>query len=346
MPWYWAVIGILSIPIVQIGASANMTDVPSNIGLGIISILFLKTVVEPNKITIKSMNWLMVGCVLAGGTKLQSMAVGSFLLFLYILILNFVIHKKINFITRKTLILYSIVCLGLVSYPAIKNFLNYHNPIYPMSLKFGPIFLQGQFNMSNGEFNEPQQFRWLKSVLEINAFNYRPLPYTIDQGDVPVNSKSFRVGGYYFPLMIVSIYMVIYNSIDKKKVVSLYILFLTIIISSIPNSNELRYFSFWAIFMVATSLWSFEVLREKGHQNLEIEKLFKLFVIVCFFHVVFITGGEYLKSDGLTYEKMANIYSGERYVIQIEDNTLFCYENSDFRRAIFDSVIFNKKNNP
>ena len=152
----------------------------------------------------------------------------------------------------------------IVFFPQIRNLIVYQNPIYPQKPPLlstlmpngtqenkyedqGPEYLKGSLN----------SVKFAYSFFEINAYDAkRPLLWTIDQGDVLSSSKSFRMGGYFFVnilfWLVLSIVLLrlkgISDTIKTPKVFGS-ILLLTVVVSCMPQSHELRYWLFIPILL-------------------------------------------------------------------------------------------------
>ncbi|QSZ27767.1 hypothetical protein ACETAC_02385 [Aceticella autotrophica] len=353
----WIVIGILSIPLIQIGASANMVDVPANMGMAMVALSLYKLLIKTNEITKQDFIWLLVACLIASGSKPQSIIVGNVIFGSYVVVF-LLLRKKFrleysNLKALKSAIFWLILCGFAISYPALLNTYRYGNPIYPMALNIGSLHLQGVYTATNWQepayLNSlPQVIRWLLSVLEFHAYDLRPIPYSIDQGNVPLSSKSFRMGGYFLPLILMSLFVIMLSTKRMRRDYArrglLFLFCITIFVSSLPGSNELRYYSFWAVLLVVIAIAQLEW--NKNNQALgEIFLFYKAFLVISFLFIIFITGAEYFKWTGPRYSDLVSSFERNRKVFHSNEKTVFFYDVNDFRGAIFDSAIFSDPNN-
>lgn len=358
IPVEWLAIGVLSIPTIQIGASSNMTDVPANMGMAMVFLSLYKLITQPTQITKTDFLWLLIACLITSGSKPQAVVIGGILFAVYVttffLLRTGGTIKYSELLTKKMAVLWLVVCAVAISYPALINIYSYGNPMYPMDLNIGSVHLKGVFNASNWNDTEylkslPQQTKWLLSVLEFHAFDFRPLAYTVGQGDVPLESKSFRTGGYFSPLILMSLFVIVLlaiKSVRYEYVRGLLLLVcLTVLVASLPGSNELRYYSFWAISIVAIAIDQLE----SNKDDLQLKGIFlayKAFLVISFIFVAFITGGEYFKWQGSSYAELANSFPRGKVINTNGSTTTYCYEfGADFRMAIFDSAVFSNPNN-
>lgn len=356
IPVEWLVIGVLSIPAIQICASANMTDVPANMGMAMMFLSLYKLIIQPTQINKPDLLWLLIACLITSGSKPQAVVVGSVLFAGYVaaffLLRTSGAIKYSELLTKKMVVFGLVICAIAVSYPALLNLYSYGNPLYPMQLKIGGIILKGVFVPDSwpdpAYLNSlPQQVRWLLSVLELHAYDTRAIPYTLGQGDVSRAAKSFTMGGYFSPLILMSLFVIVFLAIKKVQheyVKGLLLLVgITVFIASLPGSNELRYYSFWAVSIVAIAINQLE----SNKDDFEIRGVFlsyKVFLIISFVFIAFITGGEYFKWQGSSYADVANSFPRDRSIINTGISTTYCYED-DFRGAIFDSAVFSSRTN-
>lgn len=352
IPASWVCIGILTIPAIQIGSSGNMTDVPANIGMAMMFLSLYKLITHANKLNNFDLFWLAFACLITSGSKPQAVVVGGFLFFAYSTTFIFLMATKAikysESLTKSIAVFWLVLCAFIISYPAIINIYNYWNPIYPMKLDIGSLHLKGVFEANNWSDPQylnslPQQFKWLLSVLELHAYDFRAIPYTVDQGSVPLDAKSFRMGGYFSPLILMSLFVI--TLLTFKKTSSkhgnplLLLSCVTIFISSLPGSNELRYYSFWAVSIVVIAI---DQLESNKHIP-EIRGVllsYKAFLIFSFTFIVLITGGEYFRINGVSYSNLTNNFSNGKKVLSTVNGITFCYKD-DYRGAIFDSAAFS-----
>lgn len=357
IPTEWQVIGMLSIPTIQIGASGNYTDVPANMGMAMIFLSWYKLITKPTEIKKSDLIWLFIACLITSSSKLQAVVVGGILFSGYIATFFLLIAvgsiKYSELLTKKMIVTGFIFCAIAISYPALVNLYNYGNSIYPIQLNIAGIHLKGFYQVNMWVQPEyinslPQQVRWLLSVLEFHAFDYRYLPYTQGQGDVPLTAKSLRMGGYFSPLILMSLFAFIFIAIKKVTHESIKGLLLlacvTVFVASLPGSHELRYYAFWAISVVTMAIHQLE----SNKNDVEVKTIFlsyKAFLIIGFLFVISITGGEYFKWQGASYAELNNIYPRDRFITYANSHNTYCYTGGDSKAAIFDSKVFSNPSN-
>ena len=145
----------------------------------------------------------------------------------------------------------------------MRNLILFQNPLYPIALHVFGWQLPGK--IMTDSYTDPAYLngypyfvKWLLSVSEYRAFGYRSALYTIAQGDVPADAMSFRMGGYLFVYVFVSLFMFVYLAWRLPRPKAYWVLgaalALTVMVAMIPSSHELRFFSFWMVTLVSCVL--------------------------------------------------------------------------------------------
>ena len=145
----------------------------------------------------------------------------------------------------------------------IRNLILFQNPLYPIALHVFGWQLPGK--IMTDSYTDPHYLvgypyfvKWLLSVSEYRAFGNRSALYTIAQGDVPQDAMSFRMGGYLFVYVVVSLVMFVYLALRLPRPKAYWVLAaalaLTVAVACIPSSHELRFFSFWMVTLVSCVL--------------------------------------------------------------------------------------------
>lgn len=343
--FFWSLVSLLSIPILHVAIAGGMVDFATNVFLAIctISLLLLTTIEKGNR---RLLYWFYISAFLAAGVKAQAIPfVGLMLCFFFIYGLLQAVSKKEKYDFGFWFI-FIIVSL-IIMYKPLTNLFIYGNPLYPVKISifgfdlpgiFVPIWPDPQYLA-----NFPQPVRWILSVLEYDAFSMRPIPYTVDQGDVPANAHSFRMGGYNCFLVLFSL-VILALVASKTKSMVVYriiaaIIFLGAIISFLPGSNELRYYSFWMIFTVISTLYACEIASaaENSDGLIIVRKLYKASLIICLIYFMMITGGRYQYAPSVNYEG----FGLDRIVSKVEMTDGYCIYGDESRFAVLVAMEMN-----
>lgn len=343
--FFWSFVSLLSIPILHVAIAGGMVDFTANVFLAIcmISLLLLMTKERGSR---SLLCWFYISAFLAAGVKAQAIPFVGLMLcvfFLFGFLQAFSKKEKYDFRFWSIFIVVSLI----IMYKPIANLFIYGNPLYPVKISvfgfdlpgiFVPIWPDPQYLASY-----PQPVRWILSVLEYDAFSMRPIPYTVDQGEVPTNARSFRMGGYNGFLVLFSITVLIFIASKTKSIFVYYfiaaIALVAAIISLLPGSNELRYYSFWMIFLVVSTLYICEMTSAAMNDDviIVIKKLYKSALVICLIYFMMITGGRYQSAPTVNYEG----FGVDRIASKIEMDDGYCIYGDESRFAILVAIEMN-----
>lgn len=343
--FFWSLISLLVIPIIHVAIAGGMVDFSANVFLTIslISLLLLMTKEKDGR---NLLYWFYISSFLAAGIKAQAIPFVGLMLFVYFIfkILRVLLkHEKMSYSFWGVFIIVGMI----IMYKPLMNMFVYGNPLYPVKISILGMDLPGVFTpvWPDPQYlaNSPQPIRWILSVLEYDAFSMRPSPYTVDQGEVPANARSFRMGGYNGFLVLFSLTILIWIG-SKTKLTFVYqviaaVAFVGILISFLPGSNELRYYSFWMIFLVISTLYVCEstcaAIRDEG--IVVIMKLYKAALVLSLIYFMMITGGRYQSAHSVDYEG----FGLDRISSKLEMNDGYCIYGDESRFAILVAIEMN-----
>jgi hypothetical protein len=146
---------------------------------------------------------------------------------------------------------------------ALRNWVLNGNPIYPLGIAiagwqiFPGIDAAGLYQDPRYLRGTPQVFRWLLSTLDYLALGFRAIPYTVGQGSVPIDAPSLRMGGYFgafavYNLIVFAAGAYVRGGAHRRLLAAFAIG--TLVVAALPASHELRYFSFWMVYLVAMNM--------------------------------------------------------------------------------------------
>jgi hypothetical protein len=305
-----ALLGLLAIPIVQPMATTLFPDVFSNALFCMALISLASYLVEGNRNRQLQMLATCSFCLVAAANSkpqfviLSGLVMGCILIHMsYVFLRKRVFQNQDRTDSRHDLFVLAVLILATIGvyWVPLRNLIFYGNPIFPMEVSVAGHILPGAFKPDN--WREPlylehtmQPVRWLLSVLEYHAFDGRPLPYTLGQGDVPGDSMSSRMGGFFFPLVAASLTSVgcmLRQRVDAFDRAMLAIgMLATLVVAFLPGSHELRYYSFWMMFLVAYAL----ILASR--QVSTVGRAYFISLLITFCYVINMTGGTYLLNHG------------------------------------------------
>jgi hypothetical protein len=345
VPLAWSWLAFIAIPEVQIQLTSSYIDVPVNAAVTLALMVLLRMLVQPAADQRLDVAIALAALGIAVQSKFQVVPI-SLALWLVIVVLATrnpaMIRTNHRFLAATVLGLSgAIVLLPKL----IMNFVNFGNPFYPVAVVFGGLHFPGVESMAaanslpNALVDWPGPMRWLASVLEFDAFRGRPLPWTIDQGDVPQSSPSFRMGGYFVPYVLGLLALIGWNarSTNAARWPAALVLSLSVICASMPMSHELRYNLFWILALVSCALVLAHSSKFANPQHLVQRQVTHGLVLIAGLSVVLMTGGAYLRLDGVTLRDL--LQETEATVARIPEGGTLCILNGNRYGFLYASVF-------
>lgn len=309
VPWWAGIFGLLTVPMVLMHAVNSYVDLFANVLLSVALLLAFDTVLGRSHRMWRDALAAFFLLALVANTKLLLIPVCG------LTALALVFFLKAQPVAPgqpvKWLAALALACaIGIVP---VRNIANFGNPFYPVTVKVAGHTLSGYLSGDTPAFvgdrpepawlaEAPQPVRWLLSLAEVKAFDYRPTPYTYDQGWVPRDAPSFRMGGYYAPYVLASLAFLVWlirRDADKRRRLVTVWFFggLTAVTAFLPSSQELRYYPFWMLVLV-----SFGLIRLHGDEarrtlrgfGRKLTGFHTAVILVCFVAVQAMTGGQYV----------------------------------------------------
>lgn len=306
LPATIVILAVLAIPVGQIEFASNYTDLPVNFllafalfaamhawisptehrlvhGLLAAAALCLATTFKVTAIPFSLIIWAVyVGCASfawasTADTWLSQLRKDSWLKYLLVIVAG------------------AMVSLGY----GLINLIKMGNPLFPVPIDLGFVSLPGTVPASNWAaasyvMEYPRPVRWLVSVLEWHAFDSRPIPYTISQGDVPDTSMSYRMGGLFAQQLMFSVGLLVLLWRRAGDGLFLRVLALHagvgIVVSMVPGSHEMRYFFFWYLCF----LWSTYAAVRSRISDAALSMVFVMSLAASALYITAITGAHYV----------------------------------------------------
>jgi hypothetical protein len=348
LPARWTIIAILSVPLLQIGATTLYVDTFVNclfaIPLSAITAAYLERRALGRTETVIS----LIALALAANAKLQFVALGFFLFAVLCLYqwLWLVREKR----GREAVLFLGVAAAAsfAVLFAMWRNLIELGNPLYPMTASIfhyrppgtlpltiwkGPQYLDGA----------PQSLKWLLSIFEFRAFEGRDLLYTIDMhttipvGFMPAADRprpsSFRMGGYFLPLVLglIAWLVILTKELALRQRLRWFspVVIASVIVAPLPGSNELRYFSFWMLNLIFLCFFA-------ARRMPEIRTTFHAFLLVMFLSVGTWTGWRYFDFRPYSVQDHIKAHGIDKAITGRD----ICFENRN-RDPILFTYIFH-----
>jgi hypothetical protein len=298
IPIFLSTIALLAVPFIQINVTISYVDLFGNIATSILLLLAYLIHTKEGFLHRQSVPfWIFLSAFCAANTKLQLIPV---ILFAIVLAALKYIPEKLKIFksdlrqTKKRLLVWSasvaIAFLLIFAIP-IRNTITYGNPAYPVKIAIAGHTLNHREGIPNEvpiyleQASRPH--RWAFSILEVDAFDVRrPTLWTVGQGDVPLTSKSWVMGGYFGPYVGFHVFLLIgilliAPSVKVKKSVG-FILILTLLTAFLPQSHILRFYMYWIFLLITINLHLLVTepnVKKVLHNPIPIQFSFMLFLV-------------------------------------------------------------------
>jgi hypothetical protein len=345
VPWYWSTVAFLAIPLVQAHATSEYIDLSPNVAIAIACLVLLKLQLEPDSWTWGNLLTFGAATIYAANAKLLLLPVSGILCAVLGVMFLFREHRRGGMFRRAALMGSGwLVVLGvLVSATAVKNTVEFGNPVYPVPLHVLGVALPGTERTDADTappylHKVPGALRWVLSVGEYSALDERPIPYTLDQGSVRPDAKSIRMGGYSVAYVLLSLcfFFVAVGRAPGRQRRPYLLTFgaLSLLVAVQPASYELRYYMFWMLVLVAMCLIFYA---RKDSEDTDLGSAYKLAVLVMLMSTTAWTGGTYLKR-GPTFKQVVRGVSAKA-VKEVKDGEVLCIP--DLRLAFLYTQVFH-----
>lgn len=300
------ILAVLAIPVAQLEFAGNYTDLPVNFLLASALFAVAHSLASPEAHKLRHGVVAASALCLATTFKVTAIPFGIVIWTCYVIAAGFGNQKSgVSALARlrarsmpRFLLFVAVGALAAIGYGLV-NLVVMGNPLWPVPIQFGPLSFPGAVAVSNWSAaaylaDVPRTFRWLVSVMEWHAFDLRPLPYIIAQGDVPESAMSYRMGGLFAYQVMLTVAILFLTRISAGtsatfKVLGLHIV-MALVVSLVPGSHEMRYFFFWYLSL----LWSALHLLAKVDSQKQLSAIFAASLAASALYITMITGARYV----------------------------------------------------
>lgn len=260
VPLHLTVLALLAVPLVQIHATACYVDLPANTWAAMLVLLAYRQVVvnEPPSPRVLAAAGALAAATANTKFQLVPIVLATSLVFV-------VLSLRPDDARPRRLVLLA-AALPLVMATPLKNLVVHGNPVWPVELSlFGkslPHIERAYASSPDWLEHSPRPVRFFASVLELGL---RPIAshqrWSIDQW-TPPREPGYRMGGFFGAYVVVNVVALIVGAVRlrtrESRVALAFAVGLTIVVSVLPQSHELRYYLVWMIVLLALVLvvWS------------------------------------------------------------------------------------------
>ncbi len=329
-PFYLLAAIAMTAPLVLIHLTVSYVDLFGNcwLAVGLLSLFYAYYFDQTSDRSILVIG--LLGLIAAAWSKYQLVPVVAFLLLLY-----FALYRPINLRrdpVHRQVLLWIIAASLVAATPYIKNWVEFGNPFWPVRLPFFPEqFPFSQKFMSENPFsNAPppllsssQSTKFFHSLFEIghpHEYEHRHR-WIIDQGNAWI---AFRAGGFWNVSVVAYLLLACAVSIwikpRKGLVVSLAGLGMLLLLSTFPQSHELRYYLFIPLVWAGVIASIYPELRRKS----PLPALAVLLAVIGLFIHVNIINLPYYKIERIGFPEVARSWGADRYWLQMRGGVQYC----------------------
>jgi hypothetical protein len=361
VPFGYIFVGLLGIPMVLIQSTSTYVDLFTNsfATIGIFTLFWMW--MEPERFTTGDLLVVFASVAVAINSKPQFVAIGT--LALAALLIGILLNRqKLTCLRdqlrrattgRRLLVVAAcILCLCLAYVNPAKNLIKFHNPAYPAKANIGHWHLPGSYKVRSianyppylEQF--PQYRRWIISIIEYDSFDGRNPLWTNSDGDVGPRSAA-HMGGAFGALVLFNLFffLILQGKVRRRygRKPAAFLVIITVVTAVMPASQEIRYYMYWIMCLVALNL----VLIEKGMTEPERGTFRLVSAAAMSSFLIFVlcaTGMQYVSSNGVSMESLVKEGQIERQLVQMNllDGEVVCVKGK-IPRTFFYAPIFNPK---
>jgi hypothetical protein len=268
VPLTYSLVALLSIPVVLFQSTSSYIDLFSNCWMASMLLLILAAILYPERFSITRLIGIFACFAVVLNSKLQLepvalAALGVFLVLLwtsrrrYALLSVFIENGGMWHKFGVSAALAAFLALGFAN--AVKNWVEFRNPIYPLPIVGGKIIAPGEVAAKPDYLARSSQgFRWLLSTVEYKSFEGRRPLWTNGQGDVTADSPALFMGGDFGALVLFNILWLGFLQSKVKGRLGWapcwFMGALTVVTAFMPGSPQSRYYMYWIICLVLLNL--------------------------------------------------------------------------------------------
>ena len=371
VPAGWTVLALMAVPLIQIHASSSYIDLPLNLAAAAVILAFLILARAPERFDARRLGGAFACLVLMANSKPQLQAVAGVLgiaLFAACAILMLRGQRVGLFAPRRTIGWVGMIAVfalagTLVAASAIANAVQFANPFYPIEIPAlglaGPMRALGPGwdSLAASWAAVPAPVRWLASVLEIEAYGYRELPWTFDQAYCVSAASwqacwrqpglSFRMGGYFVPYVLFLLAFLVWQcgafTPAARRSLLWTLALVTLLTAALPHAHELRYYSFWMIVLASLCLIAVfdPQVQRPGCDTGAHARLLGAGCTLALVSVVLLTSGRYLTPAGPSLAALINTLGIERRIAAVADGAVLCVAEEWAPFAYLFSPVFH-----
>lgn len=336
VPWHVSLLALFAIPLVQAHAADSFIDLPSGVAVAALILITIRAFAEGQPL---GLGWLLLAFLSAAfavNSKAivgPTVALGTVLLGARLLWLSRRLPDSEKRRYRIQLAAF-VLLLPIVFATPLKNLVRYHNPVFPFQAQvFGHVLPGTEPNYHSSPIwleHASRPTRFAASVLEMGV---RPLsdPARWTYGQMtPPDHPGLRMGGFFGAYVLFNLALLGFRLVRERSREAIAaasgLAVMTLFVSVIPQSHELRYHLYWMIVLVSINLW----LAARPGASLIGPLGFGAVSLVALGVVIAVSRGVFLTPRGQTFEELVAKVAPRKAIAAIAEGSTVCIERPPY----------------
>ena len=260
VPLRLGIVGLLAIPLVHVHATSAYVDLPANVAAAVCVLLAIEVWSKTAAPSHGAIGLAITAAAISANIKFQTHPI--LVVALFAIGVRVVVAQRQGVAEAKWQALALFLSLPIVFGTPLRNLWVFHNPFYPVELRFFGHVLPGAdtpYSSSPAWLEAaPRPIRFVASLLElrIRPFSSRRR-WTVDQW--MDDDDGSRVGGFFNAyvvalVVLLTIHVVRRSNERRVRAFGAGFAILTAVTSVLPQSHELRYYLVWMLVLVGLAL--------------------------------------------------------------------------------------------
>ncbi len=330
VPMHLTIIGLLAVPLVQIHATSCYVDLPSNAAASVVVLVAIKAWMDDESER-RSLRLLVVGAV-AAAIAVNMKALMHPIVLAALVALGARVLPPLIRSRRFGVIAGMALALPVIFATPLKNLVLHGNPYYPVVLHvFGrtlPGFEQPYASSPVWLEHAPRPLRFVCSILEVHANPLGPGRWTLDQWTRP-DAPAYRMGGFFGAYVVLHIVLLAWRAVRERRdrvvrVASIGFVAMTVVVSLLPQSHELRYYLSWMMVLVVLNLH----LVTRNESTRIQRSAVGLACAAALGAVLLLTRGAYAYPSGRTFTELVHAEVDDAILGKVHDGDSICVQRA------------------
>lgn len=336
VPWHVSVLALFAIPLVQAHAADSFVDLPSCVAVAALILITIRAFAEGHPL---GLSWLLLAFLSMTFAVNSKAIVGPTVALATLLLGARLFWQSLRLPApekrrhRLQLAAFALL-LPLAFATPLKNLVLHHNPVFPFQAQvFGYVLPGTEPNYHSSPIwleHVSRPTRFAASVLEMGV---RPLSdparWTYGQMTQPEH-PGLRMGGFFGAYVLINLALLGFRLVRDRSREAIAaasgLAVMTLIVSVIPQSHELRYHLYWMIVLVSSNLW----LAARPGASLIGPRGFGAVSLVALGVVIAVSRGVFLTPRGQTFKELVAKVAPRKAIAKIAEGSTACVERPPY----------------